>query len=138
MKSLAALIKLQKTYVDEQRLMLAKLQDHLAQIEQDIAAIEIEKAREQIAAQASAEARATYGAFLRACVARERALDKERISALAAIDIARDRLAELFEEQKRYEIAETTRREAEAADERRRERIELDEIGSISHARKTD
>ena len=47
MKSLATLIKLQKTRVDEQRLTLTRLQAHLENIENSIAALEIRKAREQ-------------------------------------------------------------------------------------------
>ena len=136
MKSLATLIKLQKTYVDEQRLVLARSQDDLARIEQHIAELEIEKAREQLAAQENPEARATYGAFLTTMVVRERAAEKERRAGLAAVELARAKLAELFEEQKRYEILEKSHREAAVAAERRQERLELDEIGSITHTRK--
>ncbi len=136
MRSLATLIKLQKTYVDEQRLQLAKLQEQLEQIQQRIVQHEILMAREQVAAQKNEEARATYGAFLSAAVAKSRALEKERQTAVAAIEAARARLAELFEDQKRYEIAEEGRQQAEAAEERKRERIAFDEVGSISFIRK--
>jgi hypothetical protein len=136
MKSLATLIKLQKTYVDEQRLHLAKLQARLEQIVRDIALHEIMKAREQVAAEQHREARATYGAFLKAAVKKGRELEKERQTAAHAVEIARDKLAQLFEEQKRYELAEAARLEAEAKEERRKERIELDEIGSVSFVRK--
>ncbi|HEU0118543.1 MAG TPA: flagellar FliJ family protein [Alphaproteobacteria bacterium] len=135
MKSLATLIKLQKTYVDEQRQQLAKLQERLEQIEMQIAQLEVEKAREQIAAEQNPEARATYGAFVKAAVAKGRELDKERQIAIAAVEAARDKLTELFEEQKRYETAEEARIAAEEKEERRRETIELDEIGGITHER---
>src|ERR1700761_6409048 len=128
MKSLATLIKLQKTRVDEQRIHLAALQEQLDSIERRIAELEIEKAREQVAAEHNPEARGTYGAFLKAAINRGRELDKARQTTQIAVEIARDKLAELFEEQKRYEVAEANRIESEAAEERRQERIELDEI----------
>jgi flagellar biosynthesis chaperone FliJ len=135
MKSLATLIKLQKTFVDEQRTHLAQLQEQLDRIDGKIAGVEIAKAREQAAAQ-DGEARATYGAFARSMVMQARTLEKQRQIASQAVKIAQDKLAQLFEEQKRYEIAEAQRLEAEARAERRRETIELDEIGGIGHERK--
>ncbi|MDX2028366.1 MAG: hypothetical protein SFW62_07000 [Alphaproteobacteria bacterium] len=136
MKSLATLIKLQKTYVDEQRLLLARLQEQLDAIEQAIAVLEIQKVREQEVARDNEEARATYGAFVKAALDKGKELEKHRQIAEAAIEAAREKLSELFEEQKRYEIAEEARIEAEEREERRRETIELDEIGSVRHTRK--
>lgn len=138
MKSLATLIKLQKNLVDEQRLHIARLQEHLDQIEKNIAALEIEKAREQVAANSSPEARLTYGAFLASAIKRGDSFEKERRATAQAIEIARAKLTELFEEQKRYEIAEETRQRAEVAEEQRRERIILDEVGSVGFIRKQD
>ena len=135
MKSLATLIKLQKTFVDEQRQHLARLLENLEKIEHQIAELEIIKAREQAAAQDEA-ARATYGAFLKGMVARGRKLEQERETAEMAVKLAQDKLSELFEEQKRYEIAEEQRIEQEANAERRLERIELDEVGAVMHERK--
>jgi len=135
MKSLATLIKLQKTRVDEQRLMLAKLQAQLEEIQKRIAELEIRKAREQIVAQEHNEARTTYGAFLKEAVKVGRELDKQRQIAEAAIEASRLKLIELFEEQKRYEIAQTARLAAEEKEERHRETVELDEIGGVTYTR---
>jgi flagellar biosynthesis chaperone FliJ len=134
MNSLQTLIKLQKTRVDEQRQHLARLQDALERIDGAIAQLEIQKAREQEAARDPA-LRTTYGAFLKSLVMKERLLDQERQTAAQAVKIAHDKLAELFEEQKRYEIAEEQRLESEARAERRLERIALDEIGGVMHER---
>jgi hypothetical protein len=134
-KSLATLIKLQKTFVDEQRQVLTTLQERLEQIELSIAQLEIRKTCELEAAR-DLQASATYGAFLKTLIVQERALEKERQTAAMAVKIAQDRLAELFEEQKRYEIAEEQRIETETREELRRERLNLDEIGSIMHERK--
>jgi pyruvate/2-oxoacid:ferredoxin oxidoreductase alpha subunit len=134
-KSLATLIKLQKTLVDEQRTHLARLQEQVDLIDNKIAQVEIRKAREQAAAQ-DQESRATYGAFAKAMVAQGRALEKERQTAVAAVRIAQDKLSELFETQKRYEIAEAQRIDAATRAEMRRETLALDEIGGVMHERK--
>ena len=135
MKSLATLIKLQKTLVDEQRQHLRRLLEHLDEIEHSITHLEICKAREQAATQDEA-ARLTYGAFLKKMVEQGRTLEKERQTAEMAVKIAQDKLAQLFEEQKRYEIAEAQRLSDEMKEERRRETIELDEIGGVTHERR--
>jgi hypothetical protein len=134
-KSLSTLIKLQKTRVDEQRQHVAKLQAQLDAYVNQIAQLEIAKAREQVAAAQSAEARATYGAFLKSAVFKGRELEKQRVIAEGAVEVARQQLTELFEEQKRYEIAEAARIAAERKELLRRETIELNEIGGMVHER---
>jgi hypothetical protein len=135
MKSLSTLIQLQKTFVDEQRVMLARMQEQLERIVSAIAQLEIEKAREQVWAQKNPESSVTYGEFLKRAVQRGRTLERDRLVAEASVEAARAKLSELFEEQKRYELAEAGRVAAEAADERKRETLELDEIGSVTHER---
>ena len=136
MKTLQTLIKLQKSLVDEQRQHLAKLQEIVDAIANAIAQVEIEKTREQLAAENNPEAQATYGAFLKQITAKARNLENERQAAAHAVELARAKLSELFEEQKRYEIADAARAEAEAKEEQRRIRIALDEVGSISYGRR--
>lgn len=138
MKTLTTLIKLQKALVDEQRLQLNKLRDILEEIEKRIMALEIEKAREQVAAENNPNAVATYGAFLKRITTRGRELEKERRVMQFAVDQAHAKLTELFEEQKRYEIAEEARIAAELKEEQRRERLDLDEVGGITHERRKD
>lgn len=135
MKGLATLIKLQKTRVDEQRQQVSKLQAHLDNVDTQIAQLEITKAREQVAAGESPEARTTYGAFLKFAVVKGRELDKQRQIAFDAVEVARENLTSLFEEQKRYEIAEAASKAAERKEQQRREKIELDEIGGMVHDR---
>lgn len=138
MNGLATLIKLQKTRVDEQRVQLAKLQSRLNEVLTEIAALEIEKAREQVVAEQNAEATTTYGMFLKRAVQHGRQLEKDREVAAHAVEVARDQLNALFEEQKRYEIAEDARLTKAQQEETRRETIELDEIGSVFFARKNN
>lgn len=136
MKSLETLIKLQKTRVDEQRIHLSNLQDHLTAIENQIAELEITIVREQITAQENPESKLTYGAFIKASVQLGRELEKQRCVASDAVEVARNKLSDLFAEQKRYEVAEEARVEAERKAESRRDTLQMDEIGSINYTRK--
>jgi len=134
-KSFKTLIKLQKTFVDEQRQQLARLYDYQEKIEAQIAQFQIMKVKEQELAARNPALKLTYGAFVKALIIKERALENERQRAALAVKIAQDKLAELFEEQKRYEIAEEQRLEEEAKEERRLETIMLDEVGGVMHER---
>ncbi len=134
-KSFATLIKLQKSFVDEQRRHLAHLMENLQQIEARIMQLEALRAQEQAAAAKDDVARMTYGVFLKSVIAKRRELEKERVEAAMAVMAAQEKLSELFEEQKRYEIAEEQRIEEIEKEERRLERIELDEIGGTRHER---
>jgi hypothetical protein len=135
MKSFKTLIKLSKTFVDEQRQQLARLLENLQRIEGEITRLEIMRVREQETATKNPAMNITFGAFIKTVIIKGRLLEKERQTAALAVKMAREKLAELFEEQKRYEIAEDQRLEAEAKEERRLETIELDEIGGTRHER---
>lgn len=137
MKSLATLIKLQKSLVDEQRRMLADLQNIFDRIEAEIAALQAaQRAEEEQARHAPSEMNVTLPHFIAKTKARLAQLTQAREDALVAIEQARDRLGELFETQKRYEIIRD-HREAEAEAERaRQERLELDEIAETTHQRR--
>ena len=133
--SLATLIKLMKTHVDEQRQLLAKVQAHLAQIEYEITELEIRQATEQLTVQQNPDMALTYGDFVRWAIERARELETQRQTAAAAVELARDKLSQLFEEQKRYELAAVARDAEERREELKRENDELNEIGSVNFMR---
>ncbi len=136
MKSLATLIKLQKTQVDEQRMLLAKLQLRLEAITREIAEHEQRQEKERLAAQKDPELAVTYGEFIKWSIKRAQELERQRETAAKAVNIAREKLAELFEGQKRYEIAESNRLEEERLEQLRQETLYMDEVGSVAHERK--
>jgi hypothetical protein len=78
----------------------------------------------------------TYGDYVKNALKKEEFLEKKRKTAEYAVNIARDKLAEVFEEQKRYEIAEAKRLEDEAKEEAHKEKLFMDEVGSVSFVRK--
>ncbi len=134
-RGLSTLVKLAKTRLDEQRQILATLQDQLDRIENEIVGLETRRLLEQDAVDKNPEISYTYGDFLRSYIVKSRDLAKKRDAAAAAVEIARGRLSALFEEQKRYEIAEANRRAEELREELRRETAELDETGSVGFQR---
>lgn len=136
MKSLDTLIKLQKSQVDEQRQLLAKLQARLDEVHAAIERLTMEQALEQVAAHENPTYAVTYDQYVKRAIQRGRQLEKQKRAAEIAVNFARDKLVELFEEQKRYEIADRQRRERADAEERRKERLTLDEVGSVRYARK--
>ncbi len=137
MKTLGTLIKLQKSLVDDQRRMLADLQNILERIEAEIVALDALRNREEeVARTAEPAAMVTLAQFMAQPKNRAEQLAKAKRDAIAAVEAAREQLAELFETQKRYEIIRDQRDAAALAEEKRQDRLELDEIAETSHQRK--
>lgn len=136
MKSLSTLIKLQKTRVDEQRLVLAKMQEQLALVLQQIDDLETEQEQQRQLLHEHPSFALTYGEYVKRALMQREGLERKRRACEYAAKLAHDKLAEVFEEQKRYEIAEQNRIEEEEREELRRETHTLDEVGSISYIRK--
>lgn len=136
MKSLLTLIKLQKTKVDEQRIFLLKLQEQLAHIDSEIVRLEKEKTEQEALIHENSSYGVTYADYLKAFLDKMQFFTRKRRSIEYAVNIARDKLAELFEEQKRYEIALQNRQEEAAREEQRQETHVLDEVGSVGYLRR--
>jgi flagellar biosynthesis chaperone FliJ len=136
MKGLETLIKLQKTHVDEQRLMLAKLHEQLQRIEDKMAALHTQQEKQKELLHKNPDMGLTYGNYLENSLKRMELLEKEKSTMKYAIELALDKLAALFEEQKRYEIAQKQREEEAIRQEAARETKVLDEVGSVGFVRK--
>ena len=137
MKSgLQTLIKLQKTQVDEQRTHLAKLDQQLQAVDIKIALLEAEKQAQESLLHENPDMGLTYAGYLAQYLKKRAVYARERHIMVKAIEMARDKLAELFEEQKRYEIAEEQRLLKERQKEAAEERKILDEVGSVGFIRK--
>ncbi len=137
MKSLETLIKLEKARVDDHRRMLAQLQEVLQRIEDEIAAVIASREYEELLAQrASPAERMTLEPYLIEVKHRLERLGKAKTDAEDAIEVARNRLAELFETQKRYEIIRDQQEAARIAEENRQEQLTLDETAAQTHERK--
>ena len=136
MKSLATLIKLQKTRVDEQRLIVAKMQEQLSIVLMQIDRLRDEQEQQKALLHEHPTYALTYGDYVKRTLREMEGLQRKRKAAELAVSFALEKLAEVYEEQKRYELAEQNRIEEEEREEQQRERHTLDEVGSVSFIRK--
>ena len=136
MTTLDTLIRLEQVRLDDQRRMLTQLQDLLERIEQEIADLQVSQAREAAVVRGGdPNVRLTLEPFLAQVKQRLEQLQKAKKDAEDAIAVAHDRLAELFETQKRYEIIRDQRAIEAVAAAKRLEQQELDETASQTHER---
>lgn len=128
-KGLKTLIRLSRWTVDEKRRVLTALQAREDEILATIKAAEDQLQQEQqVAAQDAVGAGFLYGAFADAWLARRASLNADLDAIRAQIELARDELAEAYNQQKTYEITQENRdrRAREEAD--RKEQAFLDEV----------
>lgn len=130
MARLTGLIKFQKWKVDEQRRAVADAEAVAVRLNQAIENLVAEIEREKKVAEADPQSGLHFADYIKVSLDRKAALERQYKQALKAVDAARDVLRELFEELKRYEIAEEQRIEAEEREAARLEGLELDEIAS--------
>lgn len=136
--TLKTLIRLNRFDVDEKRRSLQALLDHEAEIQQAIRNLEEELAAEQkVAADAEVQQAigAVYGGYAVANKERKEAQLEKLAELYPQIESARAALAEAFANLKKYEIARQNRQDEEAAEEARKEGLELDELGLAGHRR---
>ncbi len=138
MPTLATLIKVAQTRLDEQRHVVARMAERVDSLEKALAANHAQQVREGQAAAQDPGGALTYGAFLRRAIDEAQALEEQRRKALEAFDLAHAKLTELFEEQKRYEVAERNRLGLERRKQDRRESATLDELGQTTFLRARD
>lgn len=135
MKTIATLIRLAKLEVDNRRRLLADLLEQDAAFDRAVQRLDNELITERDKARESPEYAAGYTAYAKHAASRRKALIDRKAALAVDIDKARDRLAEAFEEQKKYEITAERRDDAEAAERNRREQLDLDELGLQAHGR---
>ncbi|MCB2100862.1 MAG: flagellar FliJ family protein [Rhodobacterales bacterium] len=136
-KDLGSLIRLHEWRVDEKRRMLGDLLRLLDELNGQVAQLEADLMAEQsLARGAPAEVTFTLGAYTQAAIARKRRLNESIIQAEALIEGAREELRVAYHELRRYELAQENRDAQARADDDRRERIELDDLGIQTHVRK--
>ena len=135
MKGIDTLIRLARRHLDAQRRQVAdleRLRDGLVASLRDIAD---DIARERAHAGGGGSFASAFPAFVAAALDRRATLARSLAEAEAAVAEARARLAERFEEVKRYEIAADRMRDRLHRAEARREQAALDEIGLVVHRR---
>lgn len=133
---LAALIRLHKWRLDEQRRTLADATRELEQLQQQSRALEREIADEQQAASAApAEAGFAYARFARSAVERRAACRDGIGAAEKGVAAHRDKLQACYRELRTFELAEENRKQRAQAESARREGLAMDEIALLARAR---
>jgi len=136
-KGLATLIRLTKFKVDEKRRELTALQNREEQILAEIAADEQRLLYEQqVASENPAEAGFMYAAYHRAWMQRRKTFFAALEQVRHMIEGIRDELAELFREQKTFELTQANRQKKEQEELNRKEQLFLDEVAQNQHIRK--
>lgn len=138
MKTVSTLIRLAKLEVDNRRRLLADLLEQDAAFDRAIDRLDAEIANERQKARETPEYGAGFVAYAKHAGNRRKALVDRKAALAVDIDTARDRLAQAFEEQKKYEITAERQEEEELAEESRREQLTLDELGLQTHSRNTE
>ncbi len=135
---IAALIRLKKFTVDEERRKLGELLGHEAELTRREQALEAGVKREQelAAADPTSICALSYGSFAESVV-RDRARMKDARTKLeAAIARQQDVVAEAYREFKTVEILQQNRDRRAALERARKEQIVMDEIAANNHRRR--
>ncbi|NDF11243.1 MAG: hypothetical protein EB060_00290 [Proteobacteria bacterium] len=136
LKQLATLIKLHKQTLDQMRRELAALQDGLTKVESAIIQHEVDIKEEQKLAASSLEASYMYGQYAKAAIKKRKKLQDSKKEMEGLIAIMRDKMAQEFAEQKKYEILKRKKEEEELKERERKQTIALDEMAAVKHQRK--
>ncbi|MEQ8443233.1 MAG: flagellar FliJ family protein [Alphaproteobacteria bacterium] len=133
--TMQTLIRLAGSEVDTARQELQKVLAREDQLNADLAALADEIARESDLARKQADMAGDFGVYMVRAKRRREILHRNLQDLQPEIEAARDKLAEAFANQKKYEIAKDNRDTAELADRNHKETQELDELGLNKHRR---
>lgn len=133
---LAVLIRMRRFRLDEERKRLAASLQRCEQLEQDLMAIGLEIEQERREADADPLAATTLAAYLRAADQRRQRLDADLESARRETEQLRDVVKACWRDARSLEEALEQRRRQQAQALQQRERLTLDEVALIQHARK--
>ncbi len=136
MKSISTLIRIKRWELDQKRRALADLEGLHQELRERAAALEQRLAAEQDAARDDT-LRFAYAAYARRAIEQREALEGSLADLDQQIASARDEVAELYGEVKRYERVSEINAAKIAADIRRRETAVLDEVAGLQHRRRS-
>ena len=128
MRALKGLIRVHKWQLDERRQQLAQLERLDERLRNELAKLDEEAAREEAVATGNPEAARAWAAYAEALRARRQTYENSLADVAAQLVLAREALAESFQEVKRYEIAAAARQKRERTVVEQRLQIQQDEI----------
>lgn len=133
--SLKTLQRIQKFNIDEQRKILVDLQTKQDQLKIELARLNQGYESEKNYA-AQHPGWGNFGAYVKRYLEKKETLEAAIAQMQQAIEEVRDRIADMFKEQKTYEIVDDNRRKREIKEENNKEQKMLDEVGTNTYIKK--
>lgn len=130
--SLQTLTRIQKFNIDEQRKLLAVELDREEKLLKDIQALITAFEQEKEFARSHANV-GDFGLYVKCYLSRREALEEALATVRRKIAEIRDVIADMFKEQKTFEIVEANRQSAAAKEIEAKEQKMLDEIGTNTY-----
>ena len=137
MKGLATLIRAQSWRLEEMRRNLGASEGMRADLERQGVELEEELEREQTMVANTGEYGFAYNAYANSVITRRHNLANSVADVDVEIMKARDKVREAYQELRKFEITEERDQMRIQAEEDRRERIMLDDVGVELHRRKS-
>jgi flagellar export protein FliJ len=134
-ETLATLIRLAGSEVDTARRELQAVLAEEDRVNEALRTLDESLARESALAQQDPSFAGSFSLYLGHARRKRQGLEAERAALEPRIAAARDKLAEAFAIQKKYEIARDNRAAAARAEAARKETLDLDEMGLNAHRR---
>lgn len=129
------LIRLARFKVEELQKQMSELDRSKAALNSQIERLEASVPEEQAAATQSKDGYLAYGSYAQAVIKRKENIRLSLDEVEAQVDALRERLAEAFQELKKYELLEERRLARAEQAVRSAEQDELDEIAQTRHRR---
>lgn len=133
--SLKTLTRIQKFNIDEQRKILVEYQTEEDQIIHNIKTLEEEFEREKEFSTQNIGV-GDFGAYLKRYMLQKEQLEIALAEIQAKIEEVRDKIADMFKEQKTYEIVDDNRRKRSDKEDSDKEQKTLDEIGTNAYIKR--
>lgn len=133
--SLKTLTRIQKFNIDEQRKILVEYQTEEDKIIHNIKTLEEEFEREKEFSTQNIGV-GDFGAYLKRYMLQKEQLEIALAEIQAKIEEVRDKIADMFKEQKTYEIVDDNRRKRSDKEDSDKEQKTLDEIGTNAYIKR--
>ena len=137
MAGMATLIRVQKWKLDEKRRIISDMENLLASFFAQLEKLNTEQVREQEIATKDMDAGYLYASYAEATKKRRENILISISDTEQRIEVAREEMADVFQELKKYEISEETRIRRLKELEEKRQQEEMDGFSIEMHRRKT-
>lgn len=133
--SLQTLQRIQKFNIDEQRKILAELQTQEEKLQDSLERLNSEYEREKKFA-LEYPGIGDFGAYTKRYLQYREAFVKQLVAVQAEIEKVRDQIADMFKEQKTFEIVDDNRQKRREKENNAKEQKTLDEIGTNAYIKR--